>query len=83
MLKIMKELSSTYEYFQRAHTLTHAHTAQHIRCKHAPLLCTMHKHTTSCWCHDMTFETHMDNAFKCKRNGYCTQIKGRCYLSHI
>lgn len=59
MLKIMIELSSTYENFQRARTLTHAHTAQHIRCRHAPLLCTMHKHTSSCWCHDMTFETHI------------------------
>ncbi len=83
MLKIMIELSSTYEYFQRAHThtLTHArtraHTAQHIRCRHAPRLCTMHKHARSYRCHDMTCETHLKTHLSEKCNAYCPQIERR------
>lgn len=86
MLKIMIELSSTYEYFQRAHTHLRTH-ARAYRTTHQMQTCAAFMHNAQT-CKELSVSRHelrnsSENAFKCKCNAYCPQIERRWYLSHI
>ncbi len=71
MLKIMIELSSTYEYFQRAHTHTHLRThARAYRTTHQMQTCAAFMHNAQT-CKELSVSRHdlrnsSENAFKWK-----------------